>query len=221
MNATLHASLLSLPSHPAFSQDSPSLNQSLVSTVLTHYSLNPLVLVPDTNKPLPSNGKWVIRTTRPDSCPHDDTPCARVVYAVLEVHVACEWTVVPQQGSAPAAFVDQNSDASRYLIRKLPVMDVASLVLASPQPIYPPIARAAHVSGSVVVRLLVSSDGTVTSATLVSGPEMLRAATLDAAKHWTFHALQVGTQPTPFVVEVSANFRMAGTTNIGMVSMHP
>jgi TonB family protein len=117
--------------------------------------------------------------------------------------------VVPPQGAKPAAFLDQNEDASRYLLRKLPAVDLAPLVLTSPQPIYPPIARAAHISGSVAIRLVVSDKGTVISASSISGPEMLRVSASDAAKHWTFHALQVGATPAPFTVDLNANFTMA------------
>jgi TonB family protein len=140
-------------------------------------------------------------------------------------HAACEWTVVPQQGATPAAFLDQNEDASRYLLRKLPAADLASRVLANPQPAYPTIARAAHISGSVSVRLIVSGNGAVTSATAISGPAMLRGEAEVAAKHWTFHPLLVGTQPTPFVVDLTADFRLAGNLPnglpLGTATMHP
>ena len=218
---------------PAFAQDAPSLGKLSVSAVLDHYTINTLIHLPDTHKPLPSTGRWSIKTTRPDSCPHDDTPCARVIYTVAEAHVVCEWTVVPQQGATPATFLDQNEDASHYLLRELPAADLAPLLLTSPQPVYPPIARAAHVSGPVVVRLVVSSSGAVTSATPISGPPMLQSAAGDAAKKWTFHPLQVGTQPTTFTVDLTATYtleanlpsctRLNPCSSIpqGTVSMHP
>jgi protein TonB len=90
---------------------------------------------------------------------------------------------------------------------------------------YPAIARAAHISGSVVVRLVVSGDGIVTSATPVSGPPMLSPSAVDAAKNWTFHALQVGTQSTPFVADLKADFSVGHDVAFGQtkatVSMHP
>lgn len=202
---------------PACSQVSATLGQSAVSAVLKQYSLNPLVLVSSTKQPLPTNGKWSIKTSRPDTCPHDDTPCARVIYAVPEAQVRCEWTVVPQHGSSPASFLDQNEDASHYLLRRLQSGDLAPLVITSPQPIYPPIARAAKVSGSVVVRVVVSGEGTVTSTSIVSGPEMLRATTVDVARSWTFHPLIVGTHSAPFVADLTAKFRVEN----GTVAMRP
>lgn len=205
---------------PALSQGDPNLGQSAVSAVLDSYSLNPLVPVPGTGKPLPAGGEWSIRTVRPESCPHDDSPCARVVYTVADIHVDCEWTVV-RQGSSHAIFLDQNEDASRYLLRNLPFGNLASLILSDPQPAYPPIARAAHVSGSVVVRSVVSRDGIVTPTAVVSGPEMLRSATLVAAKRWTFHPLMVGTHTAPFVADLKADFRVDDTGEGGTVIMRP
>ncbi len=193
---------------PAFAQDASSLGKSSVSALLDKYTINTLIHLPDTDKPLPSTGKWSVRTSRPDSCPHDDTPCARVAYTVPEANVACEWTVVPQQGASPAAFLDQNEDASRYLLRELSAADLGPLILTSRQPIYPPIARAAHLSGSVVVRLVVSDKGTVSSATPISGPAMLLNAAKDAAQQWTFHALKVGAQPASFTVDLNASFTL-------------
>ena len=193
---------------PAVAQDAFSLGKSSVSDVLEKYTLNPLVRLPDTQKPLPSTGKWSMRTARPESCPHDDTPCAGVVYAVPEAHALCEWTVVPQQGAAAPAFLDQNEDASRYFLRLLPASDLASLVVTSPQPVYPPIARAAHVSGSVVVRLVISEKGSTSLVTAVSGPAMLLAATTDAAKKWTFRPLQVGKESAAFTVDINATFTL-------------
>lgn len=164
----------------------------------------------DTEAPLPATGKWSIRATRPDNCPHDSLPCARVIYSVPESHVMCEWTVIPQQGAAPAVFIDQNADASRFLLRRASGEEIVPLLLASPQPIYPPIARAARISGSVVVRLVVSDKGVVTVATPLSGPDLLRQAAADAAKHYTFRALHVGTQPIPFTVDVVTEFTVEG-----------
>ena len=44
------------------------------------------------------------------------------------------------------------------------------------EPGYPPIARAAHVSGTVVLHAIISKKGTIEKLTVVSGPPMLQAA---------------------------------------------
>lgn len=58
-------------------------------------------------------------------------------------------------------------------------------------PIYPAIANAAHVTGMVVVGVEVDATGKETQAVVLSGPEMLRSAALDAARQWQFRPIEV------------------------------
>ena len=54
------------------------------------------------------------------------------------------------------------------------------------KPGYPPIARAAHASGTVKVQLLIDVDGTVIEAVAVSGHPLLQAVSVQAAKDSRF-----------------------------------
>ena len=54
------------------------------------------------------------------------------------------------------------------------------------QPVYPPAALDAHVSGSVVLDVAIGKDGTVQSARAVSGPSLLQQAAVDAVKQWVY-----------------------------------
>jgi len=51
---------------------------------------------------------------------------------------------------------------------------------------YPEIARARHMSGRVVMRVIVGRDGKVKNPKFISGPAILRNAALDAVKRWLF-----------------------------------
>src|SRR5579863_2927777 len=53
-------------------------------------------------------------------------------------------------------------------------------------PLYPPIPRAAHVSGDVVIRGTLDGEGAITKVELVSGPPLLLKSSLDAVQAWTF-----------------------------------
>ncbi len=55
-----------------------------------------------------------------------------------------------------------------------------------PVMMYPPIAKAAHVTGEVVVRFAIDSDGTPSSVRVISGPVMLQGAVADRIKEWRF-----------------------------------
>ena len=74
---------------------------------------------------------------------------------------------------------------------------VLSRTLNHQQPVYPPIAKAAHVSGVVVTLVTFAQDGSLTDVKLVSGPEMLRSAALKSIQ--TLRAEPAsGTQQCPF-----------------------
>jgi TonB family protein len=80
---------------------------------------------------------------------------------------------------------------------------------SSPAPDYPESAKAAGVQGEVVVRLHIDGIGTVTDATVVSGPEPLREAALRVARTWKFEPTMIGGRATPVVSTVNLTF---GTT---------
>jgi TonB family protein len=53
-------------------------------------------------------------------------------------------------------------------------------------PIYPPVAREAHITGDVEVMIGVRKDGSVESAIVASGPPLLRPAALDSVQRSRF-----------------------------------
>ena len=54
------------------------------------------------------------------------------------------------------------------------------------QPPYPEMAEKYHIEGVVVVKVTVATDGKVTQAEFVRGPNIFRSVSLDAAKRWSF-----------------------------------
>ncbi|HUH63364.1 MAG TPA: energy transducer TonB [Terracidiphilus sp.] len=73
-------------------------------------------------------------------------------------------------------------------------------------PVYPPIAKAARVGGTVVLDVRVKGDGKVRSAKAVSGPPMLQQAAIDCVKQWTFHPFERDGSPIEATGHVSINF---------------
>ncbi len=62
----------------------------------------------------------------------------------------------------------------------------APVLAAPPNVNYPPIAKAAHISGDVTITFAINPDGTTTSVQLVSGPPMLAGAVVEPIKKWHF-----------------------------------
>lgn len=54
-------------------------------------------------------------------------------------------------------------------------------------PTYPPIAKAAHVEGTVISRLEVDANGSVSKVEVLSGPAMLTETVEKSEAHWVFH----------------------------------
>lgn len=67
--------------------------------------------------------------------------------------------------------------------------------LALPQPTYPPIARAAHVSGTVIVQVVIDEQGNVVAAKAVEGHPLLQAACVTAAREAKFSPTTLEGEP--------------------------
>ena len=81
-------------------------------------------------------------------------------------------------------------------------------MLEKPAPAYPPAAISGHVTGIVTVRAFIAKDGTVKSATAVSGPELLKGAAVDAVKAWKYRPFMQCGQPVEAETTVSLNFSL-------------
>lgn len=84
------------------------------------------------------------------------------------------------------------------------VLNGKALVL--PKPVYPATARAAHVSGSVNVQVTVDEEGKVIAATAVSGPVLLRAAAVMAARGAKFSPTVLSGWPVKVIGNLIYNF---------------
>ena len=85
-------------------------------------------------------------------------------------------------------------------------------VTETSQLVYPPIARAAHVSGIVILLVHFGQDGIATNGTVVSGPTMLRASALDFVKSWRANAY---TGPRECPIAVTFDFIGAPSAECG------
>jgi protein TonB len=76
-----------------------------------------------------------------------------------------------------------------------------------PKPVYPPIARAARASGTVVVQVIIDEEGYVISAKAVSGHPLLQATSVAAAREARFTPTRVAGQPVKVTGVIQYNFR--------------
>jgi protein TonB len=76
------------------------------------------------------------------------------------------------------------------------------------QPVYPPLAKQAHVSGTVMIQATVSKTGSVVNPKVVSGPPLLQQAALDAVKTWRFKPYMLDGEPTEVETTVNVTFAL-------------
>jgi len=87
---------------------------------------------------------------------------------------------------------------------------ISGLAISQPKPVYPPIARAAHVSGAVVLHAQISKTGTIDKLEVVSGPEMLRTAATEAVRSWRYKPYLLNGDPTEVDTQITVNFNFGG-----------
>jgi protein TonB len=84
----------------------------------------------------------------------------------------------------------------------------AGLLINPIQPVYPSIAKAAGVQGTVVVQAIISTTGHIESAHAVSGPIMLQPAALDAVRNARYRPYLLNHQPTTVETTITINFKL-------------
>ena len=75
-------------------------------------------------------------------------------------------------------------------------------------PVYPAIAKTAHVSGTVVLHAIIATDGTVEKLEYVSGPTLLMQSAMQAVRQWRYKPLMLNGDPTEVDTEISVIFTL-------------
>jgi protein TonB len=86
----------------------------------------------------------------------------------------------------------------------------AGLLVRKVNPTYPPLARQARIQGQVILRAVISKDGSIEGLTLVSGHPMLAPAAIEAVKQWKYKPYLLNGEPVEVDTEVLVNFTLSG-----------
>jgi periplasmic protein TonB len=91
---------------------------------------------------------------------------------------------------------------------------LAANILKRVPPVYPSDAKAAGIQGTVVLRVIVSVEGEVTSATAVAGNPKLQPSAIDAVKQWRYKPYLLNGQPVEVESTVNVVYSL-GIPNSG------
>src|SRR6516164_7952289 len=78
------------------------------------------------------------------------------------------------------------------------------------QPIYPQIAKTAHVQGTVLLHAIIAKDGTIQELQYVSGPPLLMKAAMDAVREWRYSPTLLNGEPVEVDTTIQVVFTLGG-----------
>jgi len=84
------------------------------------------------------------------------------------------------------------------------------MLLQKTQPMYPPIAKAARVSGTVVLQATISKTGTIENLRVISGPAMLQQSAMEAVKSWRYRPYLLNNEPVEVETTVNVVYSLGG-----------
>lgn len=87
-------------------------------------------------------------------------------------------------------------------------MVVDGLLIRKIVPVYPPIAKAAGIQGTVVLQAAISKIGTIENLRVVSGPAMLQQAALDAVANWRYRPYLLNGAPVEVETTINVVFKI-------------
>jgi TonB family protein len=77
------------------------------------------------------------------------------------------------------------------------------------EPVYPPLAQQARISGQVRFAVIIGKDGNILNVQLVSGHPLLVAAARDAVTHYVYKPTLLNGNPVEVITQVDVNFSLA------------
>ena len=124
--------------------------------------------------------------------------------------------VLPTDGNAVPSIVTEATTHSDALAPAQPAPPPPSKggqlqqpkLLASVAAVYPPVARAQHVQGDVVIDALIDATGKVTATKVITGHPLLQTAAVDSLRLWKYQPAQLNGQAIPIHINVTVTFHL-------------
>jgi len=88
----------------------------------------------------------------------------------------------------------------------------AGLLLNMIPPVYPLMARQRRISGTVVLRAIIATDGKVKSLSVISGPTLLTEPAMNAVRLWTYKPTLLNGIPVEVKADIAVNFKLSAAS---------
>ncbi len=120
----------------------------------------------------------------------------------------------PAPQATPSSLPDASSPAPSGAAASPALHDDSVQHQATPiqevAPVYPPVAKTAHISGTVLLQCIIGKDGTVQTIHYISGPPLLMKSAMDAVRQWKYTPTLINGKRVEVRTTVSLVFTLDG-----------
>jgi protein TonB len=102
----------------------------------------------------------------------------------------------------------QAASSSTAAINRISEAVAKPNLVSSVPPVYPALARAARVQGTVVLQVEISTEGRVQNVSVMSGHALLNDAAIQAVRQWTYKPFVLNGQAIPVTTTATVNFTL-------------
>jgi bla regulator protein blaR1 len=106
--------------------------------------------------------------------------------------------------SFPVMAVDSQQSEPYHVSKK----DMSGMLVKKVPPQYPEAAKNARIQGEVKLKATIGKTGDVEHLEVVSGPQELVPAAMDAVRQWKYRPYLINGQPTEVVTDIDVNFTL-------------
>ncbi len=92
---------------------------------------------------------------------------------------------------------------------KVPPGVMFAKLVSSPAPVYPPVAKTAHIQGEVTLHAIISKDGSVKTVEPISGLKIFHESAINAVQQWRYTPYLVNNVPTEVDTTITVNYAIA------------
>ncbi len=165
-------------------------------------------------RPTPSAGPAVVAANNPPARPLSAVPESPAITTPPPNTTPSvrrrlpKWVVINPAPLRRPGGVSVPASTTPGVVHPASIGMMATNLISSPAPEYPVAASQARVQGEVKVRAVVDRQGNVIEARVVSGPELLRDASLEAVQHWRYRPYIQGGKPVEVATTAVLDFEL-------------
>jgi protein TonB len=137
--------------------------------------------------------------------------CLSVIGAAIigVVIFASAFLFAQQAGSEGSGATSETQKAAPSQRVRVSQGVMSGLLSSRVQPTYPEDAKQAGIQGKVVLKALIDKEGNVEDVQLMSGPEQLAPAAIEAVKQWRYKPYRMNGEPVNVETQVLVNFSLS------------